>query len=66
MSQNHTTTNGIPERDQIDIPALNKMGQYHGNTPEFINLERKYPYVTCHILFRVHMLLPLNKPVYAL
>ena len=33
MSQNHSTTNGIPGRDQIDIPALNTMGQYHGNTP---------------------------------
>ena len=33
MSQKHSTTNGIPGRDQIDIPALNTMGQYHGNTP---------------------------------
>ena len=33
MSQNHTTSNGIPGRDQIDNPTLNTMGQYHGNTP---------------------------------
>ena len=33
MSQNHSTTDGIPGRDQIDIPVLNTMGQYHGNTP---------------------------------
>ena len=33
MSQNHSTTNGIPGWDQIDIPVLNTMGQYHGNTP---------------------------------
>ena len=32
MSQNHTTSDGIPRRDQIDIPVLNTMGQYHGNT----------------------------------
>ena len=30
MSQNHSTTHGIPERDQKDNPALNTMGQYHG------------------------------------
>ena len=35
MSQNHTNTNGIPRRDQIDIPALNTMGQYHGKFPWF-------------------------------
>ena len=33
MSQNHTTSDGIPGWDQIDNQALNKMGQYHGNTP---------------------------------
>ena len=33
MSQNHTTSDGIPGRDQIDNQALNTMGQYHGNTP---------------------------------
>ena len=41
MSQNHTTSDGIPGRDQIDNQALNTMVQYHGNTPGFINLERK-------------------------
>ena len=35
MSQNHTTSDGIPGRDQIDNPALNTMGQYHGNVPWF-------------------------------
>ena len=35
MSQNHITTNGIPGWDQIDIPALNTMGQYHGKFPWF-------------------------------
>ena len=35
MSQNHTNTNGIPGWDQIDIPALNTMGQYHGKFPSF-------------------------------
>ena len=33
MSQNHTTSNGIPGWDQIDIQALNTMGQYHGKNP---------------------------------
>ena len=33
MSQNHTTSDGIPGRDQIDSQALSTMGQYHGNTP---------------------------------
>ena len=33
MSQNHTTSNGIPGRDQIYNQVLNTMGQYHGNTP---------------------------------
>ena len=33
MSQNHTTSDGIPGQDQIDNQALNTMGQYHGNTP---------------------------------
>ena len=33
MSQNHTTSDGIPGRDQIDNQALNTMGQYHANTP---------------------------------
>ena len=35
MSQNHTTSDGIPGRDQIDNPALNTMGQYHGKNPWF-------------------------------
>ena len=33
MSQNHTTSDGIPGWDQIDNPALNTMGQYHGKFP---------------------------------
>ena len=32
MSQNYTTSDGIPGRDQIDNQALNTMGQYHSNT----------------------------------
>ena len=35
MSQNHTTSDGIPGQDQIDNPALNTMGQYHGYVPWF-------------------------------
>ena len=35
MSQNHTTSDGILRRDQIDNPALNTVGQYHGNVPWF-------------------------------
>ena len=35
MSQNHTTSDGIPGRDQIDNPTLNTMGQYHGSNPWF-------------------------------
>ena len=35
MSQNHTTSDGIPGRDQIDNPTLNTMGQYHGKVPWF-------------------------------
>ena len=35
MSQNHTTSNGIPGWDQIDIQVLNTMGQYHGKNPWF-------------------------------
>ena len=35
MTQNHTTSDGIPGRDQIDIPALNTMDQYHGKFPRF-------------------------------
>ena len=35
MSQNHTTSDGIPGRNQIDNPALNIIGQYHGNAPWF-------------------------------
>ena len=35
MSQNHTTSNGIPGRDSLDIQALNTMGQYHGSNPLF-------------------------------
>ena len=35
MSQNHSTTDGIPRRDQIDNQALNTLGQYHGNAPWF-------------------------------
>ena len=31
MSQNHSTTDGIPRRDQIDNPALNNVGQNHGH-----------------------------------
>ena len=37
MSQNHTTSNGIPRRDQLDIQALNTMGQYHGKNPWIYN-----------------------------
>ena len=37
MSQNHTTSNGIPGRDQLDIQALNTMGQYHGKNPWIYN-----------------------------
>ena len=33
MSQNHTTSDGIPGWDQIDNPVLNTMGQYHGKAP---------------------------------
>ena len=35
MSQNHITSDGILGWDQIDNPALNKMGQYHGSNPWF-------------------------------
>ena len=35
MSQNHSTADGIPGRDQIDNQALNTLGQYHGNAPWF-------------------------------
>ena len=35
MSQNHSTTDGIPVWDQIDNPTLNTVGQYHGNVPWF-------------------------------
>ena len=35
ISQNHITSDGIPGRDQIDNPALNTMGQYHGKVPWF-------------------------------
>ena len=35
MSQNHSTADGIPGRDQLDNPALNTVGQYHGNVPWF-------------------------------
>ena len=35
MSQNHTTSDGIPGGDQIDNQALNTMGQYHGKNPWF-------------------------------
>ena len=35
MRQNHTTSDGIPGRDQIENPALNTMGQYHGSNPWF-------------------------------
>ena len=37
MSQNHTTSDGIPGRDQIDNPVLNTMDQYHGNAPWYSN-----------------------------
>ena len=52
MSQNHSTGDGIPGRDQIDNPALNTMGQYHGSNPWFYtfivqlsirNLARTFP-----------------------
>ena len=57
MRQNHTTSDGIPGRDQIDNPALNTMGQYHGKAPWFYkfraqlgirDLEQSFPraYVT--------------------
>ena len=35
MSQNHSTADGIPGRDQIDNQVLNTLGQYHGNVPCF-------------------------------
>ena len=35
MSQNHSTTDGIPGQDQIDNQALNTLDQYHGNAPWF-------------------------------
>ena len=35
MSQNHSTADGIPGRDQIDNLELNTVGQYHGNVPWF-------------------------------
>ena len=35
MRKNHTTSDGIPGRDQIDTPTLNTMGQYHGKVPWF-------------------------------
>ena len=35
MSQNHSTADGIPGRDQINNPMLNTLGQYHGNSPWF-------------------------------
>ena len=37
MSQNHTTSNGILGWDQLDIQALNTMGQYHGKNPWIYN-----------------------------
>ena len=37
MSQNHTTSNGIPGWDQLDIQALSTMGQYHGKNPWIYN-----------------------------
>ena len=60
MSQNHSTTNGIPGRDQIDIPTLNTMGQYHGKFPWFYEfraqigiryfaLQTRVCFVTYHI-----------------
>ena len=33
MSQNHTTSNGILGRDQINHIALNTVSQNHGNAP---------------------------------
>ena len=54
MSQNHSTSDGIPGRDQLDNLALNTMGQYHGNAPWYHNfraqkgirdLERSFPRV---------------------
>ena len=53
MSQNHTTSNGILGRNQINHTALNTVCQIHGNAP-------------WHVIFRVHTLLSLFKPVYAL
>ena len=38
MSQNHTTSDGIPGQDQIDNPVLNTMGQYHGKIPWFYEI----------------------------
>ena len=35
MSQNHSTTDGIPGWNQIDSPALNTVCQYHGKFPWF-------------------------------
>ena len=35
MSQDHIASDGIPGQDQIDNPALNTMGQYHGSNPWF-------------------------------
>ena len=52
MSQNHTTSDGIPGHDQIDKPMHNTMGQYHGKVPWFYKfraqlsireLERTFP-----------------------
>ena len=41
MSQNHSTADGIPGRDQIDNPALNTVGQYHGHDPWFYKFRAK-------------------------
>ena len=41
MSQNHSTSDGIPGWNQIDNPALNTVGQYHGHVPWFYKFKAK-------------------------
>ena len=47
MSQNHTTSNGIPGWDQIDNPALNTVGKYHGNAPRYWRVYATLPHKNC-------------------
>ena len=53
---------GIKQIFQCSIQWVNTMV----NSPGYINLERNRAYATCHVLFRVHTLLHLNKLAYAL